>query len=65
MTPRDPESAMKEVQAATEAVIEQGGTVHEEALMDATEAALDGQPKDFLMKIINGKTEGRYKPTSG
>jgi hypothetical protein len=33
--------------------------------MGAAEAALDGQPKDYLAKIISGKTEGRCRPTSG
>jgi hypothetical protein len=53
------------VDAATEAVIQQGGTIHEEGRSDAAGAAIDGQPKDFLAKVIGGNTEGPYKPKGG
>jgi hypothetical protein len=62
---RSIQDAEKALAEATELAIQQGGTVHEEALMDAAEAALDGQPKDYLAKIISGKTEGPYKPKGG
>ena len=65
MKPRPPSKAEKALHEATEAVIQSGDTVIEEKLWDAAEAALDGQPKDFLAEIISGKREGPYQPTSG
>lgn len=57
--------AEKLLAEATEKVIQDGGVVHEDALFDAAEAALDGKPKQFLADIISGKTEGAYQPSSG
>jgi hypothetical protein len=62
---RTPKQAEKVVEAATEAVIQSGDTVIEDKLWDASEADLDGQPKQYLADIISGKAEGTYKPTSG
>jgi hypothetical protein len=39
---QDPEAAQKALAEATELAIKQGGTVHEDAPMDAAEMALDG-----------------------
>jgi hypothetical protein len=61
---RTPEAAMRAVEAATDLVVEQGGVIHEDAMWDSSEAALDGQPKQYLADIISGKAEGPYKPTS-
>jgi hypothetical protein len=58
----DAEKALAEAQ---DLVVEQGGIIHEDAKMDAAEAALDGQPKQFLADIISGKTKGPYKPKGG
>jgi hypothetical protein len=63
--PRSPRHAETAVKAATEAVIESGDTVIEQNLWDAHEAALDGQPKEYLADIISGKKEGLYKPRGG
>jgi hypothetical protein len=54
-------AAMHAVNEATEAVIQSGDTVIEENVWDAAEAALDGQPKQYLVDIISGKAEGPYK----
>lgn len=59
------EAAQQRVHDATEAVIQAGDAVIEANLWDAAEAALDGQPKQYLADIISGKAEGTYKPTSG
>ena len=59
------QDAQHAVDAAIDQVVEQGGVVHEDALFDAAEAALDGRPKQFLADIISGKAEGPYRPTSG
>ena len=60
MKPRSPKKAERAVQDATEAVIQSGNTVIEEKIWDAHEAALDGQPHQFLADIISGKAEGPY-----
>jgi transposase len=44
-----PEEAQAAVDAATEQVIQQGGTIHEEGRWDATEAALDGTGTEVLV----------------
>ena len=65
MKPRSPRKAQKAVHEATEAVIRSGDTVIEEFLWDACEAALDGQPREYLADIISGKIEGPYRPRGG
>lgn len=62
---RNPTQAVKAVEAATEAVIQSGDTVIERNVWDAHEAALDGQPKNYLADIISGKAEGPYQPKGG
>jgi hypothetical protein len=64
MKPRSPKSAQKAVDAATNQVVQQGDIIQQDRLWDASEAALDGQPKNYLADIISGKVEGPYKPTS-
>jgi hypothetical protein len=62
MRPRSPSKAEKAVSDATDLVVEQGDIIQQDRLWDAAEAALDGQPKDFLADIISGKREGPYRP---
>jgi hypothetical protein len=63
--PRTPDEAQKAVEEAKDLVVEQGDTPIANNLWDAHEAALDGQPKQYLADIISGKREGPYRPTSG
>lgn len=56
---------MVAVSDATEQVIQNGDIVVEDKLWDASEAALDGQSKDYLADIISGKREGPYVPRGG
>jgi hypothetical protein len=65
MKPRSPRRAEKAVSEATEQVIQSGDTPIEANLWDAHDAALDGQPADYLAEIISGKAEGPYKPKGG
>ncbi len=55
MKPRSPAKAQKAINEATEQVIQSVDVVQEAALWDASEAALDGRPKEFLADIISGK----------
>ncbi len=57
--------AQKAVDDATETVVRSGDAVIENNLWDAAEAALDGQPKQYLADIISGKAEGPYRPKGG
>jgi len=63
--PRTAAQAGKAVQVATEAVIQQGDAVIEDALWDAHEAALDGASPEVLVETISGMREGPYVPSSG
>jgi uncharacterized protein YcnI len=63
--PRTAESAEKAVAEATDRVVAQGGVVHEEALYDAHEAALDGASPQVLVEYINGTRTQEYVPSSG
>lgn len=65
MKPRTPRRAQKAVDAAVEQVIESGDTVIENNVWDAHEAALDGQPRQYLADIISGKRERPYTLRSG
>jgi hypothetical protein len=56
---------MKAVAEATDQVVKQGGTIHEEGRWDAAEAALDGADTEVLVKFINGTATERYKPKGG
>lgn len=65
MPQRKPKAAMKAVDAAVEQVIRQGGVVHEDALFDAAEAALDGASPEVLVETINGTRTEQYRPKGG
>ena len=58
-------AAMKAVAEATEAVIHEGGIVHEDALWDAAEMALDGASKESIAERIKTERAEAYKPKSG
>ena len=62
---RDPESAQKALAAATELAIQQGGTAHEDALLDAAEMALDGQSIESMAERIKKERAEPYKPRGG
>ena len=51
---RTPEDAMKAVADAQEQVIQDGGVIHEDAMWDAIEAALDGVSAKVLVETLNG-----------
>jgi hypothetical protein len=59
---RTAEEAEKAVAAATEQVIKEGGTVHEESLWDANEMALDGVPTDIFVRTIQKPRKNAYRP---
>ena len=65
MKQRTPRKAQQVVDQAVDLVVEQGDIIQEERIWDAAEAALDGQPRQYLADIISGKVEGPYRPTSG
>ena len=56
---------MAAVAEATEAVIEQGGIVHEESMWDASEMALDGQPVESIAERIKQERAEAYVPQGG
>lgn len=56
---------MQAVADAQEAVIEQGGVIHENAIWDAAEAALDGASPEVLVETLNGRRKEPYKPQGG
>lgn len=56
---------MKAVADAQEQVIQQGGVIHEDAVWDAAEMALDGASTEALVKTLNGTRKEPYKPTGG
>jgi hypothetical protein len=58
-------AAIKAVAEATEAVIEQGGIVHEDALWDANEMALDGASKESMVERIKQERAEPYQPKGG
>jgi len=62
---RQPDEAKAAVDAAVEAVIQQGGVVHEDALFDAAEMALDGCDTKSIAERIKQERAEAYRPTSG
>jgi hypothetical protein len=58
-------AAMKAVVEATEAVIQEGGIVHEDALWDANEMALDGASKESMVERIKSARAEAYQPKGG
>jgi hypothetical protein len=65
MKQRSVEDAQAALAAATEAVIQQGGTVHEDALWDASEMALDGCSKESIAERIKQERAEAYEPKGG
>jgi hypothetical protein len=65
MPQRTVEDAMKAVADATEQVIKDGGVVHEDAMWDATEMALDGEPKESISDRIRRNRAMPYVPKGG
>jgi hypothetical protein len=59
MPQRTPEAAMKAVADAQEAVIQEGGVIHEDAMWDAAEMALDGASKETMVERLK---QARAKP---
>jgi hypothetical protein len=65
MPQRTAEDAEKTVAEATEAVIKEGGVVHEDSLWDAAEQALDGVPTDIIVRTIQKPRSNAYRPRGG
>jgi hypothetical protein len=65
MKQRSVEDAQAAVAEATEAVIQQGGVVHEDALWDASEMALDGCSKESIAERIKQERAEAYVPKGG
>lgn len=65
MKPRSPRKAQKVVDQAVDQVVEEGGTVHEDALWDAAEMALDGEPKESIADRIRQNRAMPYQPKGG
>jgi hypothetical protein len=59
------EEAQRAVDSAVEQVIQEGGTVHEEAMWDATEMALDGQSVKSIAERIKQERAEAYQPKGG
>jgi hypothetical protein len=58
-------AAIRAVAEATEAVIQEGGIVHEASLWDANEMALDGCSKESIAERIKQERAEAYKPKGG
>ena len=65
MKQRTPKQAMKAVAESTEMVIQEGGTVHEDAMWDAAEMALDGCSKESIAERIKQERAEAYVPKGG
>ena len=65
MTQRSPDEAMKATAAAQDAVIEQGGVLHEDAMWDAAEMALDGCGKESMVERLQQPRARPYVPKGG
>ena len=57
--------AVKAVDAATEPVIQEGGTIHEDAVWDAAEMALDGAAEESIAERIKQERAEAYVPKGG
>jgi hypothetical protein len=63
MPQRTIDDAMKAVSAATDLVVKDGGVIHEDAMWDANEMALDGASTESIAKRIKDAREGElYRP---
>jgi hypothetical protein len=58
-------AAMKAVAEATDLVVEEGGTIHEESMWDANEMALDGCSKESIADRIKSERAEAYVPKGG
>jgi hypothetical protein len=61
---RTAEAAIRAVADATDAVIQRGGMVHEDAVWDAAEMALDGCSKESIAERIKQERAEAYVPKS-
>ncbi len=62
---RTPEQAQKAVDAARDLVVGEGGGIHEDAIWDACDMAMDGAPIRSLAERIKQERAEKYKPTGG
>ena len=65
MPHRTPKAATRAVDSAVEQVIQDGGVVHEDAMWDANELAIDGASKQSIAERIKSARAERYQPKSG
>ncbi len=63
--PRTAAAAEKALAAATEAVIQGGGIICEDAVWDVAEMALDGASQQSMVKRLQKARGEAYVPTSG
>jgi hypothetical protein len=62
---RNPRHAQRIVAAATDLAVKQGGVIHEDAMWDAAEMALDGASKETIAERIKQARAEAYKPRGG
>jgi hypothetical protein len=62
---RTAEEAMNAVADAQEQVIQDGGTIHEDAIWDASEMALDGASKESMVQRLKQARAKACVPTGG
>jgi hypothetical protein len=62
MPQRIVEDAMKAVADAQEQVIQDGGVIHEDAMWDANEMALDGASKESMVERLKQERAKPYVP---
>jgi hypothetical protein len=65
MKQRTAADAIRVVAETTEAVIQQGGTIHEDAVWEAAEMALDGCSKESIAERIKSERAEAYRPKGG
>ena len=59
---RTPEDAMKAVAEAQDQVVMDGGIIHETAMWDANEMALDGASKESMVERLKQERARPYVP---
>ncbi len=62
MPQRNPEDAMKAVADAQEAVIQEGGVIHEDSLWDVNQMALDRCSKESMVERLKQVRAKPYVP---
>ena len=62
MTQRQPKPARAAVDAAAELVVKQGGVIHEDAMFDAAEMAVDGCTKESIAERIKSEAAEAFQP---